>query len=245
MQAFWGTYGFPTDGVHLETHIVPLMTRANVRWGYNQTIRAFGDFLVTSQANTTAIENAFRAAMGQNYQDFVFLDSNGNRTSEILINAGSVSGVRVIDGPHFTDNKPSEYATTRHFEVTFGAIFTVALIGPMIVDFRETLFAEGGGPENRCSRAVRGPHQIQQLFPSTEFHGTQVGHAVSLAPPYPSIPPCVFAGAIQTRAVKVTNFGPDLMGTKYLNYGTTWDYDVISLYPLVASPTLWPIYRGG
>src|ERR1051326_7564854 len=100
MKLKYGTYDFDANTTLISAH---QETRINAGGQPVSQIRQFtiqGFLSGSGQADLTQKENALKTALAKPYQDLLFLQDSGQNSSEILTNAGSITGVVIVDGPH-------------------------------------------------------------------------------------------------------------------------------------------------
>ena len=188
MQLVYGSYSFQANSCAVSARTAILRNKAGVPYIRRSQIQVSGDLLDTGGAAAlTTLENDLRSALATNYQDLIFKDNSGANTSTALINSDSLSGVIIIDGPHFTlrHGTGPEYVSTRAFEFTAEADFALANTMNLLTDFRESLTFSGGGPYFAMKRAVNGIPQRQMIYPATEYVVIQAGqasHGVTVSP---------------------------------------------------------------
>lgn len=194
---------------------------------------------VGQSAITTAI-NDLRAALKIPYKDLAFKHDDASNSAHILRQTGSISGVVIIDGPHFTGQHGAEYATQREFEFTAEADYPLSNTTKKLVSFFESLTTMGGYPLYVCREALNGPPQRSLVYPRTTCTVIQSGKAVGFRD-YPTPPPPLFPQALRggRDGVRITPGTPERRGDNYINYPISWEYLFESPTPLVGTPTLW------
>lgn len=237
MQLKYGSYPFDSNTTLLSTQIFPQVNRGGQIYSQRKRFTIQGYLAGDGQAELTLKENALKTALARPYQDLLFLKDDGSASSEVLLNATSITGVLVTDGPHFQTTQGPEYATLRTFTFTAEAEYPVPEGSNYLLDFNETLSFEGGGPLYIHRRAINGPPQKQLVYPATEYKVTQTGRAIGYRA-YPTPPAPKFPFALK-ESPKIDRGAPERKGNGYQGYEVTWTYVFESAGPLVALPTLW------
>jgi hypothetical protein len=243
MQLFYGAYGFPVDGVQIGSRIQNVLNSAGIAVTRKAFVDVTGDLLVTvgaanPQIDLTAQANLLIAALSVNYQNLIFKTDDGFVSDIALLNANSLSGVIVVDGPRFPGQRGTgEYATRRAFTFSLMAEYVITPARTALVSFSEALDFSGGLPMYVMCRAITTLPQRQQTYQFTEYTCTQTGQAVGLLA-YPTVPGPMFPQFLK-EAPRIKRASPDRTGATYRNYGVTWSYTFESATPLVGVPTLW------
>lgn len=171
------------------------------------------------------------------YLDLVFKDDAGLVTSEVLKNAGSITGVRVTRGPDFTTTTGPEYCTIRSFSFTAEAEYPINANGLLLLNFTESLAFSGGLPLYVHRLAINGPPQKQLVYPQTVYRVTQSGEAVGYTTtPLANPPKWPFA---LKEAPDIGTRSPERKGQGYQGYSISWTYRFESATPLLGAPSLW------
>jgi hypothetical protein len=239
MQLSYGQYQFQTNAVLIDVRLRTLLNEGNQPYATVQTFRIKGYLYTAGQADTTAQENALKTALSIPGQDLLFLDDNGNPTSEILLNVGSRTGVIVTD-LHFSDEPGSpEYATLRTFDFTATAEYPRNGAATLLLSFTESLTFWGGGQIYVHRRAINGPSQRQLVWPFVEYSCTQKGTIVGYLD-YPVPAPPKFPQALM-KAPHITKHAPKRRGQPgaYDWFAVDYQYDFESIIPLAGVPNLW------
>lgn len=237
VQLKYGSYAFDANATTLTSSS---RTRVNEGGQQLSLVRSFsvqGYLSADGQAAVTTAMNALKAALATPYQDLTLLTDAGASSSDLLLNAGSLTGVLVTEGPTFGDSRGAEYATVRSFQFTAQAEYPVTGSQRLLVSFTESLSFSGGGPLYAVRRAINGPPQRQLIYPQTEYRCVQQGMAVGYRA-YPVPPAPKFPQALR-ESPDVRQRSPRRMGNGYAEYPVEWTYVFESAGPLSAAPTLW------
>lgn len=180
------------------------------------------------------------ASLAIPYQDLVLLTDAGVVAFQ-LPNAGSISGVRVLDGPHYLDGRGSaEFATYRTFRFVATASYPL-IAGPVVMDFREELGTSGGGPVYDFMQPVNDYDPVPvRVFARTPYRAFQRGYAVtrSLTPlAFPTPPPPLFPGAL--LMAPTFNQSSERAGGSRWHLRSEWAYEFGSNSPLLGVPNVW------
>jgi hypothetical protein len=243
MQLWFGPYGFPVNGMAIGSRIQNMPNKAQITLKRKVIMSVSGSLLATlgtsfPQQDLTAQTILLTQALSNNYFDLVLRNDDGSLSATILLNAGSLTGVVITEGPDFP-GKPgdADYATQRRFSFTAMAEYVNIKAQTALENFSESLDFSGGLPLYVMCRAVNGLPQRQQTYAFTEFCCTQSGSAVGLlafpTPPGPKFPSCL------KEAPRIKRSGPERVGNTFQNYGISWTYVFESVTPMVGAPTLW------
>ncbi len=204
--------------------------------------RVHGMLQGNGQDALIASEDAMRNALSVQFLDLVFRADDGTVTPLSLLNAGSITGVRITDGPHFEGTSGAEYVGVREFSFEAEAEYPLRA-APLFLDFTETLSFEGGGPTYGFRRNVNGIPQKQRVWPATEYFLTQSGRLTGYLnyPAVSAIPGARFPAAL-LKAGSVKKEGPQRKGPSgWEGFPVTWEYHMVAStpFPSGAVPTLW------
>ena len=201
------------------------------RWDVQAQV--FGDDQAALKVAINDVVTAFSIQGG----DLLLYHNDGTTlSSHTLVNAATLSGVRVVSGPSFPQGQGAEYATYRTFNVALEAEFPATLFDGLI-EFEETLAFEGGGPLFTHLQPVNGPPQKQLLAEFTPFRAMQDGHAVGyLSWPLPSLP--IWPGAL-VRAGSPRRTSPRKRPGGFTHFPVQWRYEFESVLPLLGDPHVW------
>ncbi len=237
MRLSWGSYQFDVNATLLSQREVALFNVADQPYARKLTVDVQGYLVGDGQAAITAQMNAMAAALRVNYQDLVFKADNGSEAYHVLRNAGSISGVRVVQGPDFPQSTGPEFATLRTFAFSVEGEFPINGSAALLVAFDETLDFGGGGPLYVHKPALNGPPQKQMVYQQVPFWAVQRGSAVGYRA-YPAIPAPLFPGDLKERG-RFSRKTPKRRGNGYQDFGITWEYNFESVSQLAGVPRLW------
>lgn len=239
MQLSVGTsYTFDSNAVTIQGGQRMLFNKGNQPYANLLSIRVKGYLSGDGQAALIQAESALRTALQAQYPEVVFLADDSTESPLSLRNTGSITGVRITDGPHFNDTRGPEYATLRTFEFQAEAEYPFVDSGTLYLDFTESLFFEGGGPVFIFRRALNTVPQRQMTWPATEYRVVQSGSASGYLA-FPSPPPSKWPFAL-AKAPQVRKVDPDRKGPAgWEGFKITWEYTHESVTPLAGVPTLW------
>jgi hypothetical protein len=243
MQLLWGSrFSFPENGVAIGSRTRLVTSDAGRPVRYVTRVSCSGWLEGLTQAALSAQEQSLRTALLVPYQDLKFLSDSGAVMAVSLLNSQTLSGVRVVDGPHFSGDTGAEYATLRKFEFEVEAEYQVPGTDNAVVSFTESVTITGdGGPVKRIRVPINTTTLVrQQISPASVVRATQSGTAVGLTKkPTPPLPiwPKFYLGdqkSIQER-------GPEPLGRGFVNYAVSWSYQFEADQPLLGSPNLFPV----
>jgi hypothetical protein len=243
VQLAYGSYLFPVNATLLTSDIETLWNAGGQPYAQKKSIHVSG-YLTTSsgtpQDDLSLQESALKTALALNFQDLVFFMDDALPSSEVLRNAGSITGVRIRD-LHFPTTTGPEYATIRSFQFTAEAEYPYVGSQNLLLSFTETLTFSGGLPLFRHRLAINGPPQKQLVYPQDTFRAVQSGSSTGYRV-FPVAPAPIWPYALK-EAPRFTRTSPERKGKAvqglYQGYGLTWQYEFEDAGPLVGFPTLW------
>ena len=238
MQLKYGTYSFDANATMVAASIRTTWNKGGQPFSQVRGLSVQGWLTGDGQAALTLAENALRTALAVPFKDLVLYHDDGSQSSLLLLNAGSLTGVRVVQGPDFATTQGPEFATIRTFSFACEAEYPLSGTATLLLDFHETLSFSGGGPIYAMRRAINGPPQRQLVYPQSEYRCTQQGRATGYrAYPVPQGP--MFPAALK-EAGSFTRQSPRRMGPhSWQEYPVEWRYEFESVGPLVGVPAVW------
>lgn len=239
MQLGYGTYLFPFNAALIDDRRQQLWNEGGQLYAYRRrlTCEGFLQVAVTgstgNQAGVTLAMSAMMQALSRPFQDLVLYMDGGGTSSTQLRNAGSITGVRVVEGPSFP-NKPQQpsYVWGIFFTFAAEAEYPYPNTGDFLLDFGETLNFRGGYPKNVCRPALNTNGQDQLVYPQMPFLLDQTGFAVGYQgwPDALAISPPKFpANLVGDNPIDVQQVNPKAMNVaqgKYQGYRVTWRYSM-------------------
>jgi hypothetical protein len=194
---------------------------------------------LANQAFMTAALDDLEAAYLQNGLDFGLYQDDGTPTQHVLLNAATLGGTRVITPVSYPVGRGAEYSTYRNYTVSIEGLLPNFYAS--IVQWKETLTFNGGGPEFIFLQTLNGLPQKQVLYQQTTYKASQRGSAVgNLAYPLPPDP--LWPYAIHPNRTVIDRSSPERVGTTgiaFRHYQTTWSYSFEDVAPLVGDPNYW------
>ncbi len=248
IQLVYRNFPFGVNQTELRTHVEPLYSSVGQLYAFRQVIDVKGYLLTTvtdgnitnQQADLTQQENALKTALAVPYGNLVFKQDSGVDSSEALLNAQSIEGVRITSGPHFTTTMGPEYCTVRTFEFTAEAETSAVGSANYALSFQETLRFWGGGPVFLFKTAINGPPQKQNPIQAAPYYASQQGTIVGYRTWLPATPPK--APQALLKAPEISQSSPTRrapFNNGYQGFETTYQYEFGSAGPLRFLPTLW------
>jgi hypothetical protein len=181
--------------------------------------------------------NLLDQAYSRSFLDVFISDQNGN-VIHSLRNAGSLTGVQVIQPPSYPKGDGAELATERTYSIVLQAEFLINVISPLMA-FTETIQLSGGGPLFGILPTITGLPRRALLRQATEFRATQSGSAVGrLAYPFPMAP--IWPGALK-MAPTITRTSGSRQGLGLIGWTVQWQYEYESPFPLIGLPNIWSL----
>lgn len=247
MIASWGNFFFPVNqaAVTYRLNTERGENRRELRRVFTVNCRATLDG--STQAELTIAENLCKIALAQPFQDFVLRQDNGSPSGIQLINATSLSGCRIIDGPNFPEALSPEYVNARTVEFTVEAVYLVPGAENAILAWQETISVQGsGGPGYVMRRPINTEPFPQQVSPSTPIittqRGSAVGHMSEPRYPEPMFGRVIQYGYYDAEAEVKDKGSPKALGRAWIEYPINWSYRWIHSRPLLGTPTRPPLF---
>jgi hypothetical protein len=240
MQMFWGSYGFAVNSTLLSASIETLKNSGGQPYAQRKSITVTAYLYGNGDTALTQAENALKTALAQPYQDLIFYTNEGGQSSEVLLNAKSITGVVITKGPDFKSTSGAEYCTERTCTFTAEAEYQLPGTSSYLLSFTESLTFWGGKPIYAHRLAINATPQKQLIWPYTTYQCTQQGTAVSYQLPYPRPKAPWFPNALKEGG-RFPQKSPTRKGNGYEGYEQGWEYHFESATPLAAVvPNFWP-----
>ena len=235
MYIQYGNYRHDAGEVELSIERETLYLESQIPWAYRHRWTLSGVLVGSGQDDIDAKVRRLEAAYAVPRQDLVLYRTSGAPTRLVLLDNGSVDGVRVTSPPSYPSNRGAAYVTHLPYRITLEAEYPVdAAMSSDVVTFKETLQRSGGGPQRVVLETLETPPVFQQgrLYPA--YRVTQIGEAVGLFA-YPQIPPPLWPDK-QLRPVQITQGSPQTRGNRWVNWPISWSYEFASAQPLLGRP---------
>lgn len=233
-----GSYAFDANSVRVAGTSRLRFNPAGQQLSRISQLRVDGYLSASGQAALTSAQQSLQTALTSSYPDIVFYQDDGTTESATsLKNVGSITGVRITDGPNFPAEYGAEYATLRRFNFTAEAEYPV---GPSnrLTRYHEQLEFSGGGPVFIVAPAKRGGAQRQQVYQFTPYRVIQRGAAFGYLQ-YPPDPLILFPNRLRENP-PYGLIAPNRVGQfGYEEWGKTWNIIYEAEFPLPAVPNLW------
>jgi hypothetical protein len=241
MQLWYGNLAFPVNGVKAATRVRLVMADTGRPLRYKAAIDVKAYLDGSGEADLTVKENLVYAALLVPYQNLVLKQSTGAATGTNLLNSASISGVRIVDGPNFTNEaQDGEYVVQRVCTFTGEAEYLIAVGANAVLSFTETVSIFGnGGPVVRWRPMVNADPVPQIVYPSSTTRAVQTGQAVGHLG-YPSVPGPNWPIAELNEKRRIVRGSPKRLGSGFIEYPVAWSYEFEALGPLVSLPNLPP-----
>lgn len=234
-----GSYSFASDtvavGIDRNTSLNEAMECYVITHRWDIAGQIHGDDQNTVIANMAALELACSVAG----KDIRLYGNDGTTVAHALLNAGSVSGVRITKPPSYPKGDGAELTTFRTFTMAAEADYFFA---PQKLNqlkaFSETVNIQSGGPVYDLIEMVNGPPIFYRVRNFSPWRASQSGQAIGLHS-RPTPPPPLWPGALM-RGPSTSKQSPRWMGKRFVDFGVSWQYEFASAEPLVGEPGLWP-----
>lgn len=167
-----------------------------------------------------AVNNAFALDGG----DFFFFTNDGG-VAYSLVNAGSIGGVRVKEGPTFlSQDGMAHWATGLPFSIALEADYPLLTDG--LLEYRETITRVGNGGQRVATIEVdSGPPVKQIVSTNTPITVLQTGEAVGMfSQPAFNLPIYSDPTLLENPEEATGAEAPHLNGGTYMGYVSRWNY---------------------
>jgi len=242
MYLAYGSYRHDQWEASYTTSASALENEAGQQYAVRRTWNIHGTLLAATPALLAARYALLQLAYSRWYQNLYFFDDNGTAL-EALTNAGSLTGVKIIQPPAAPQDGPGEYTTFRNYSIVATADYPTAGAANPLKNFRESLSFSGGGPRRAVVECVNVPPQDQITALWTARRIVQSGSAVGMYA-YPPVPGPIFPGFEEVQSDPPGNpqYGsPVLRNGLYVDWPVSWSYAFIAGVSLYGLPNRWPV----
>lgn len=237
MQLKVGNYPFDANSCEIAQQGEVQWNDGGQPYAIRRSVRVSGYLSGAGQAALSTAQVALEAALLTPYQDLIFYQDGGSVAAISLLNAGSITGTRLVRGPNFPSGKGVEFATIRTFDFEMEAEYPLSGTDNFLLAFHERLSFDGGEPLYAHLPAINGPPQKQLIFPQTAYTVTQEGELVGYRA-YPTPPRPQWPGDLK-KSPQITRKSPRRRGNGYEHYPVSYRYDFESVAPLTGVPNTW------
>ena len=239
MQLKYGTsYSFDVNSVMITSRLETRVNAGGQPFAQTRHYHVTGYLSGDGQVALTQAENALKTALSVPFRDLALFNDDGSLSSEILLNAGSLTGV-IVRNLEFPKSEGPEYATLRSFAFDASAEYPMNGTLSLLLSFTESISFSGGGPLYIHRPSLNALPQKQMTWRFTPYRATQRGEAVGYRA-WPKPPPPRWGYALkQTPSITPTSPTRKGLPGQYAEYKLTWAYEFEDARPLVGNPTLW------
>jgi hypothetical protein len=255
----YGGHTHPAGEVNLvNMEAIGLYTDRNERWATQYRMHITGELCYTGQSNLRPKIEELIAAYTDNDQDATLFESDGTASPHRLINADSITGVKVVHRSWPSDG-PDEYATVRTFHIVLQATYLDADSGILSFEENVRIFQKAGEQEYRWRIGntytpvanpggnrpfvINTPALIRQTIRPDQWQyviqeGTLVGLQSYLID---QIPPPLFSEERERGHRRIVSYGaPDWAGRGFIRFPLSWRYEFfLPSEEVVNGPTLY------
>jgi hypothetical protein len=198
--------------------------------------RVIADTTAAVVAKLGLIERAY----GTWFRDARLVAADGT-VCHALVNAGSTSGVRVPNPPHYPDGSGGQLTTFRDYTIVLTATYPAFGGLGLIRSWTETLSFTGGTPVRKLMRTKNTRPVVWIDGAITPYRAVQSGQAVGVYG-YPPVPPPLW-GATSLEGedpVRIDRGTPRFYRGRFMDYPVQWFYRFAATAPLIGLPTAMP-----
>jgi hypothetical protein len=233
----YGNFQHPAnEATLLRFEQIPRFSHRGERYESLYRFTVEGEFCcLNSQAAIHARISSLIAAYAFDEQDIGLYHDDGTATNHVLLNAPSVSGVKIVERSWPHGDMADEYATTRRFKIVAEAVYLEPDSG--LLFFQETISREGDtGPQFRLVPRLNAPPLFVPIVTVTSTRVIQSGRAVGLSS-YPLLIPLpIWPAWYQGSLSRVDEIGPAWRGNGFTHFERRWQYVHESPVPLIGVP---------
>lgn len=199
-----------------------------------------GEIIATGPAAISARMSEIAAAYAVDGGTAELLTSGGASTHYVLSSLGSVSGVRVVQPPSFSQQDGKAHmATGLPFSIVLEADYLIG-DGDGLVSYSETIAYVGdGGPRHVILELDSGSPIEQFVSTHTPVTILQSGEAVGILS-YPAPNPPLFPDSLdRPDGIQISRSAPRLDGATHVDWPVRWQYRMTGSYlPTIPDPLL-------
>jgi hypothetical protein len=242
MRLRYGNFWHDPGEVELSINRQTAFSQTGIPFEEEITWTIRGQLIGDTTAEVLTAIRRLEAAYSRSFFPAALVDATG-RVCHALQNAGSISGVRVVQPPSFPTGSGAELTTFRNYTIVLSATYPLIVQGNggfIYRSFRETLRTWGGLPDRRMITTVNSLPVPYVSAKRTPFRATQSGTAVGYLG-YPPVPPPIFGFALLDGPDHpVESSGPTTQNGRFTDFGVSWSYSFVSATPLVGRPNAAP-----
>lgn len=237
MRLRYGNYLHDHGEVAVSISRQNLETDAGVPYECVHTWQVSGRVVADTTAGLVGKLLRLERAYAIPFQAAALVDANG-LVCHALPNAGSVSGVRVVQPPSYPDGSGAQLTTYRDYTVVLSAAYPV-FARPLLRLWTETVTLWGGLPDRRVVATVNTAPLVYVARRRTPYYATQVGQAVGYST-WPAPPPPLFPAALDGPEHPRSQTSPRTQEGRLTDFAVGWSYRFSSPLPLVGRPAVMP-----
>lgn len=239
MTIVYGSYSAASDTVSVSINRTTTLNQAMESYitthHWTLTGQVHGDTQNEVVANLLLLEAAF----SRSGKDLKLIGNDGTTVCHALLNAGSISGVRITQPPSYPNGEGAELTTFRNFTISAEADYYFAPSKvSQLLSFSESVSMTGGGPMFDMIELINGPALRYRIRNRTAWRATQSGQAVGRSS-YPTPPLPIWPG-FEVRDPQLQLSSPQWLGKSYTNWGVSWSYEFAASESLAGFPHVWP-----
>lgn len=239
MKLRYGTYTHAAGEVSVSINKTVRETDAGVPYETEHTWVINGTAFGNTTAEVVASLGSLERAYGTWFRDAALFDETTGVVCHALPNAGSTSGVRVLQPPSYPRGDGAELSTFRNYTITLSAIYPAVGQAALIKQWTETLTFSGGIPDRRMVTTVNSLPVPYITARFTPYRATQVGSAVG-AYSYPPVPPPLWPNSLDGPDHPVSYASPTTQKGRLIDWPISWNYRFVASAPLVGRPNVLP-----
>lgn len=239
MRLYYGSYQHDENEVTVSISKGVNETEGGLPYETVHTWQVQGRVVADTTAGVVQKLVALERAYGVWFRDARLVAADGTLCHS-LVNAGSVSGVKVVSPPHYPDGGGPQLTTFRDYAITLTATYPAVGALAAVRAWQETLTFSGGYPVRRLMRTKNTLPVVWVDAAITPYRCVQAGSAVG-AYAYPPVPPPLWPTALEgENPVQVSRGAPRTLGGRLVDWPVQWAYNFAATAPLIGLPTVLP-----
>lgn len=195
-------------------------------------------------ADANARKLAVETLLAQDGGDLALVTAAGAPTARSVFDVNTLNGVRVVDGPNWSDRPGAHGVTYWDYSATWEWEMAVppAGGGPALLDWQETVILTVGVPKVVEFNPVNTPGPVLQVTTgATASRAVVTGQAVGAyeRPVVPAGLPDLDPTVLWESPPEVTVGSALRTGYSYTDFPVRWTYRYVSVNPLLLLPREW------
>lgn len=226
----YGAYQHPDNEVLLQSfEQIPVFSERGLRKETLYRMSVTGDIIADGQAAIASRITELVAAYAYDGRNAALYHDDGTITRHAILNdaENNLTGTRILHRS-WPRGDPGEYATFRHFAITFGAVFRE--LDSQITRFREEVRVAGtAGPRIRVTTTLTGPPRAYRLARRTPVTIVQSGFIMGFdGVPDGALPGPLYPALELVEQRRIERISGTFRGRQTTERGLSYSYTMLS-----------------